>query len=98
MERWRAPVEWIGARFSDRERALATMRELRRRFRLGPADVEVGPLGTTTYDQPPSGTLLAGQFPAADAGAVVGVIEERGGEIVERRGQPVGDRPTRSPR
>jgi hypothetical protein len=88
MDRWRATVERIGARFRDREPAVETMLELRRRFELDVADVEVQPLGTTTYDEPSPGTLLAGQFPADDAEAVVRMITDRGGEIVERRAEP----------
>jgi hypothetical protein len=88
MGRWRAAVERIGARFLERDRAVETMLELRDRFDLGVADVEVSPLGTTRYDEPPPGTLLAGQFPADDADTIVGVITERGGEIVERRPEP----------
>jgi len=88
MDRWRATVERIGARFKERERAVETMLELRERFDLGVAEIEVRPLGTTHYDEPPPGTLLAGQFPAGEAEAAVGLITARGGEIVERRPEP----------
>ncbi|HEY2888529.1 MAG TPA: hypothetical protein VGJ17_07925 [Candidatus Limnocylindrales bacterium] len=88
MDRWRATVERIGARFEERDRAVETMLELRRRFDLDVADVEVRPLGTTHYDEPPPGTLLAGQFPANDVEAAVGLITASGGEIVERRPEP----------
>lgn len=88
MDRWRATVERIGARFRDRDAAVEAMLELRRRFDLEIADVEVQPLGTTSYDEPTPGTLLAGQFPADAADAVVDLIGQRGGEIIERRAEP----------
>jgi len=88
MDRWRTAFERIGARFHERDRAVDTMLELRQRFDLGVAEVEVRALGTTRYDEPPPGTLLAGQFPAGEAEQVVGLIEARGGEIVERRSEP----------
>jgi hypothetical protein len=85
MDRWPATVERIGARFEARDEAVETMLELRRRFDLGVSDVEVRDLGSTAYEQPPSGTLLAGQFPSPRADEVVDVIHRHGGAIVERR-------------
>jgi hypothetical protein len=88
MDRWPATVERIGARFDERDEAVETMLELRRRFDLGASEVEVRDLGSTTYEQPPSGTLLAGQFRAPLVDQVVDVIRQHGGSIVERRSEP----------
>jgi hypothetical protein len=88
MDRWPATVERIGARFDERDEAVQTMLELRNRFDLGVSDVEVRDLGSTAYEEPPSGTLLAGQFPSPRAEEVVDLIRQHGGAIVERRSEP----------
>jgi hypothetical protein len=88
VDRWPASVVRIGARFEDRARALEVMAELRRRFRLHDAAIEVRPLGSTRYDEPSTGVLLAGQFRERDTDAAVELLQQRGGTIVERRTEP----------
>lgn len=88
MDRWRASIERIGARFEDREVAVAAMQSLRDRFGLGISDIEVQALGSTRYEQPASGTLLAGRFSSTVGDEVVTMIRAGGGEIIERRFEP----------
>lgn len=88
MDRGPMDVERIGARFDQRAQAIDVMLELRRQFGLAAAEIAVRDLGSTAYERPASGTLLAGQFPAHAAEGVVRVIVASGGTILERRAEP----------
>lgn len=88
MDRWLASTERLGARFDDRDSAVAVMHELRHRFGLGIADIEVQALGSTHYEEPSTGTLLAGRFPPTVADDAIESIRAAGGQIVERRLEP----------
>jgi hypothetical protein len=88
MDRGPMDVERIGARFERRDQAIEAMLDLRRRFGLAAAEIDVRDLGSTAYERPASGTLLAGQFPAEVAETAVGIIIADGGVILERRPEP----------
>jgi hypothetical protein len=100
MDRYSAAIERLGARFEDRRMALEAMRQLRERFGLDLSDVEVQALGSTRYEEPPSGTLLAGRFRPEVADQAIDLIRGAGGVIVERRLEPdpLDRRPPPSPR
>jgi hypothetical protein len=88
MDRGPMDVERIGARFERRDQAIAAMLELRRRFGLAAAEIDVRELGSTAYERPASGTLLAGQFLAHAAKGVIEIITAGGGTVIERRVEP----------
>jgi hypothetical protein len=88
MDQWLASTERLGARFDDRDTAVAVMHELRQRFGLGIEDIEVQALGSTHYEEPSTATLLAGRFPPTVADDAITIIRAAGGELVERRLEP----------
>jgi hypothetical protein len=71
----------LAARFPDRERASLALRRLNRRFRLGPRDVGIAPLGIPG-ERSETETVLAGRFPESRMAEVGRVVREAGGEIV----------------
>jgi hypothetical protein len=75
----------VGARFSDRDAAVAALHDLRVHVSVTRADVGVRPLGSTRYDRPTFDHLLAGRFETRDVETVVGILERHGGVIVWRR-------------
>lgn len=88
MDGYTAAIERLGARFEDRHTALEAMRQLRERFGLDLSDIEIQALGSTHYEEPPSGTLLAGRFRPEVADEAIDLIRRKGGVIVERRMEP----------
>jgi hypothetical protein len=71
----------LAARFPNRERASLALGRLHRRFRLGPLDVGIAPLGIPG-ERSESETVLAGRFPENRMAEVGRVVREAGGEIV----------------
>jgi hypothetical protein len=77
----------IGARFVDREAAGAALATVRARVPVARADVAVRPLGSTSYDAPIRGFLLAGRFADEWVDVVVRTIRELGGDMLEQRAE-----------
>lgn len=75
----------IGARFEHLEPATAALREIRARVGVEAGDVALRPLGSTRYEEPAKGYVLAGRFSASDVAPVIDIVERRGGAIVARR-------------
>ncbi|MFL5757026.1 MAG: hypothetical protein ACJ77N_12095 [Chloroflexota bacterium] len=84
MDRDEEQVEMkiLAARFPDVVTANAVLADLRQRYDLGDEDALVGPLGSTDYEEPQSGTVLAGRFRADRLADVERLVVERGGEVV----------------
>jgi hypothetical protein len=72
----------VGARFADLESALAALGEIRARVPVGPGEVGVRALGSTHYEEPAWGFILAGRFAPAVVDAVVAIMEGRGGRVL----------------
>jgi hypothetical protein len=72
----------IGARFADLESAVAAMAEIRGRVPVGPGEVGVRALGSTHYEEPAWGFILAGRFAPAVVDAVLAIVEARGGSVL----------------
>lgn len=82
----------IGARFANLESANAALSEIRASVAIPRADVAVRALGSTRYEQPASGFILAGRFPGVEVERVLGIVERNGGTVLTRhveRPQPV---------
>lgn len=75
----------IGARFEHLEPASAALREIRALAAVESGDVALRPLGSTRYEDPARGYVLAGRFPTPDVGPVIQIVERHGGAIVARR-------------
>ena len=75
----------FGARFTDHASAAAALVEIRERVAVAPGDVAVCPIGSTNYEAPAHGFLLAGRFADDDVRAVAEITEAHGGLIIERR-------------
>ncbi len=71
----------IGARFPNLEKAVAALRAVRARVSVAPDDVAVRPLGSTRYEEPARGFVLAGQFAAGDADVVTEILRRQGGAV-----------------
>jgi hypothetical protein len=72
----------IGARFADLASALAAMGEIRGRVPVDPGEVGVRALGSTHYEEPAWGFILAGRFAPAVVDAVLAIVEGRGGSVL----------------
>jgi hypothetical protein len=72
----------IGARFADLESALAAMGEIRGRVPVDPSEVGVRALGSTHYEKPAWGFILAGRFAPAVVDAVLAIVQGRGGSVL----------------
>jgi hypothetical protein len=72
----------VGARFADLESALAAMGDIRGRVQVGPDELGVRALGSTRYEEPAWGFVLAGRFAAAVVDAVVAIVEGYGGTLL----------------
>jgi hypothetical protein len=80
----------LGARFETDEAAFGALRQLRARFDLGDGDAEVLPLGSTEYEAPSSGTILAGRFRVEVLEEVRALLERVGGTVcVDRDDVPL---------
>jgi hypothetical protein len=80
----------LGARFESDQRAFDALRELRARFDLGDGDAEVRPLGSTEYEEPTSGLILAGRFRSEVLDDVTALLEHLGGSVfVDREDAPL---------
>ena len=75
----------VGARFANLESANAALGAIRASVPVPLADAAVRPLGSTRYEEPASGFLLAGRFPAAELDRVLGIFELHGGMLLSRR-------------
>jgi hypothetical protein len=75
----------VGARFANLESANAALAAIRASVAIPLADVAVRPLGSTRYEEPASGFLLAGRFPAIEVDRVLGIVESHGGMVLSRR-------------
>lgn len=75
----------VGARFANLESANAALGEIRASVAIPRADVAVRPLGSTRYEEPASGFLLAGRFPASEVERVLGIVEQHGGSLLSKR-------------
>jgi hypothetical protein len=75
----------LGARFESHEGAHVALRELRARFDLGERDAEVLPLGSTEYESPSSGLILAGRFREEVARDARALLERLGGTVFVHR-------------
>ena len=75
----------FGACFTDHASAAAALVEIRERVTVAPGDVAVRPMGSTNYEAPTQGFLLAGRFADDDVDAVAEIAEAHGGLIIERR-------------
>jgi hypothetical protein len=74
----------VGARFANLESANAALSEIRSSVPIPRADVAVRPLGSTRYEQPASGFVLAGRFPAVEVERVLGIVKLNGGTLLSR--------------
>jgi hypothetical protein len=72
----------VGARFTDLESALAAMRDIRGQVPVGPGEVAVRALGSTRYEEPARGFVLAGRFAPTVVDAVVEILEGHGGTVL----------------
>ena len=77
----------VGARFANLESANAALSEIRASVPIPRADVAVRPLGSTRYEEPASGFLLAGRFPAVEVDRVLGIVTLHGGTLMSRRSE-----------
>lgn len=75
----------IGARFEHLEPASAALREIRALAAVEPGDVALRALGSTRYEEPAHGYVLAGRFHATDVARVIETVERHGGAVVARR-------------
>lgn len=89
----------LAARFPDRERALAALDALRRRFALRVDDAAIAPLGIPGLRDDGSDTLLAGRFRENNLESVRRTLTNAGGSVVadvdEQRTKPRSARATR---
>jgi hypothetical protein len=74
----------VGARFANLESANAALGDIRSSVAIPRSDVAVRPLGSTRYEQPASGFVLAGRFPAIEVERVLGIVERYGGTVLSR--------------
>lgn len=75
----------IGARFGHLEPAIAALGEIRARLAAGSGDVALRRLGSTRYEAPEDGFVLAGRFAPEDVDPVVSAVERFGGVVIARR-------------
>ena len=75
----------IGARFADEAAAMAALLAVRSSLPVEPGDVAVRPLGSTRYEEPATGFVLAGRFDSADVDAVAAIVVRHGGTVISRR-------------
>lgn len=78
-------MDVIGARFANLKSANAALGQIRASVAIPLADAAVRPLGSTRYEEPASGFLLAGRFPAVEIERVLGIVEVHGGTLLTRR-------------
>lgn len=72
----------VAATFPDARAAGRVLSELRDRYRLGPGDARVAPMGTAGSDYDEGTALLAGRFRDDRVSEVEQLIEQRGGEVI----------------
>jgi len=75
-------VHVLGARFETTQEALTALQELRARFALADIDADVRPLGSTRYEAPTSGLILAARFRPELVADVIAILEDFGGTVV----------------
>jgi hypothetical protein len=75
----------VGARFRDLDSAIAALGAIQARAVVAPGDAAVRPLGSTRYETPARGFLLAGRFAPGDLEAVLEIVRRHGGVVLERR-------------
>jgi hypothetical protein len=75
----------LGVRFATPDAARSALREIRATIAVPAADVAVGALGSTSYDEPATEYLLAGQFADELVEAAAVIAERHGGVVVSRR-------------
>jgi len=83
----------LGARFRALAAARAALRAVRDAVALPRGDAAVRPLGSTRYDAPSDGFVLAGRFEDDDVPTVVRLVHAHGGRIIERRTDSPRHRP-----
>ncbi len=74
----------VGARFANLESANAALGDIRASVAIPRSDVAVRPLGSTRYEEPPSGFVLAGRFPPVEVARVLGIVERYGGTLLSK--------------
>jgi hypothetical protein len=75
----------VGARFRALAGARAALRAVRAAVSVPPGDAGVRPLGSTGYETPFEGFVVAGRFEDEDVPTVVRLLHANGGRVIERR-------------
>jgi hypothetical protein len=75
----------VGARFATLDAATAALAEIRSNVAVERGDVGVRPLGSTDYEEPARGFLLAGRFASADTDQVKAIVRRHGGTVLSHR-------------